>query len=143
MSVPMIIELGCEELPGSSIQKTVNTIESNLIGGLTSAGFNFGSYKSLFTPRRITFMFDQIDAVQADQSVIRKGPALDKAFVNNQPTPQALGFAKSCGESLDDLVDKQENCFPMIPSGKPHNQMILGPKDKKENKITGKGRTLV
>ena len=39
--------------------------------------------------------------------------------------------------------DKQENCFPMIPSGKPHNQMLLGPKDQKENKITGKGKTLV
>ena len=44
---------------------------------------------------------------------------------------------------FDCLVDKQENCFPMIPSGKPHNQMILGPKDKEQNKITGKGRTLV
>ena len=44
---------------------------------------------------------------------------------------------------FDCLVDKQENCFPMIPSGKPHNQMILGPKDKEQNKITGKGRSLV
>ncbi len=44
---------------------------------------------------------------------------------------------------FDCLVDKQENCFPMIPSGKPHNQMILGPKDKEQNKITGKGRALV
>ena len=44
---------------------------------------------------------------------------------------------------FDCLVDKQENCFPMIPSGKPHNQMLLGPKDQKEKKITGKGRTLV
>ncbi len=44
---------------------------------------------------------------------------------------------------FDCLVDKQENCFPMIPSGKPHNQMLLGPKDQKENKITGKGKTLV
>ena len=111
--------LGCEELPGSSIQKTVNAIESNLIGGLTSAGFHFSSYQSLFTPRRITFMFDQIDAMQADQNIIRKGPALDKAFVNNQPTPQALGFAKSCGESLDNLVDQQENrlVFRFIKKG--------------------------
>jgi acetolactate synthase-1/2/3 large subunit len=31
----------------------------------------------------------------------------------------------------------------MIPSGKPHNQMLLGPKDQKENKTTKKGRTLV
>ena len=44
---------------------------------------------------------------------------------------------------FDCLVDKQENCYPMIPSGKPHNQMLLGPKDQKEKKITGKGRTLV
>ena len=44
---------------------------------------------------------------------------------------------------FDCLVDKEENCFPMIPSGKPHNQMLLGPNDQKENKITGKGKTLV
>ena len=44
---------------------------------------------------------------------------------------------------FDCRVDKEENCFPMIPSGKAHNQMLLGPKDQKENKITGKGKTLV
>jgi acetolactate synthase I/II/III large subunit len=44
---------------------------------------------------------------------------------------------------FDCLVDQDENCFPMIPSGKPHNQMLLGPKDQEENKITGKGKALV
>ena len=44
---------------------------------------------------------------------------------------------------FDCRVDPGENCFPMIPSGKPHNQMILGPKDQDENKITGKGKSLV
>ena len=44
---------------------------------------------------------------------------------------------------FDCQVDPNENCFPMIPSGKPHNQMILGPNDKEENKITGKGKALV
>ena len=41
---------------------------------------------------------------------------------------------------FDCHVDQDENCFPMIPSGKPHNQMLLGPKDQEENKITGKGK---
>ncbi len=41
---------------------------------------------------------------------------------------------------FDCLVEKGENCFPMIPSGKPHNQMLLGPKNQKENKITRKGK---
>ncbi len=44
---------------------------------------------------------------------------------------------------FDCQVDPNENCFPMIPSGKPHNQMILGPNDQNENKITGKGKSLV
>ena len=44
---------------------------------------------------------------------------------------------------FDCHVDPNENCFPMIPSGKPHNQMILGPNDKEENKITEKGKSLV
>jgi len=44
---------------------------------------------------------------------------------------------------FDCRVDKEENCFPMIPSGKPHNQMLLGAKDQKENKISKKGKTLV
>ena len=44
---------------------------------------------------------------------------------------------------FDCHVDQDENCFPMIPSGKPHNQMLLGPKDQEVNKITGKGKSLV
>ena len=44
---------------------------------------------------------------------------------------------------FDCQVDPNENCFPMIPSGKPHNQMILGPNDQQENKIKGKGKALV
>jgi acetolactate synthase-1/2/3 large subunit len=42
---------------------------------------------------------------------------------------------------FDCLVDKQENCYPMIPSGKAHNQMLLGPEDKKD--ISDEGKTLV
>ena len=44
---------------------------------------------------------------------------------------------------FDCHVDPNENCFPMIPSGKPHNQMILGPNDQDDNKIKGKGKALV
>ena len=27
---------------------------------------------------------------------------------------------------FDCLVEKHENCFPMIPSGEPHNKMLWG-----------------
>ena len=42
---------------------------------------------------------------------------------------------------FDCVVDKAENCFPMIPSGKPHNQMILGPEEEEE--ISDEGKVLV
>ncbi len=44
---------------------------------------------------------------------------------------------------FDCVVDKVENCFPMIPSGKAHNEMILNPADEKENKISKAGKVLV
>jgi acetolactate synthase-1/2/3 large subunit len=44
---------------------------------------------------------------------------------------------------FDCVVDKVENCFPMIPSGKAHNEMILSPEDEKETKISKAGKTLV
>ncbi len=43
---------------------------------------------------------------------------------------------------FDCVVDKNENCFPMIPSGKPHNQMLLGEQDEKEE-ISDEGKILV
>ena len=43
---------------------------------------------------------------------------------------------------LDVLVEKHENCFPMIPSGKPHNEMLLG-EAATEGAVTGAGAALV
>ena len=43
---------------------------------------------------------------------------------------------------FDCVVDKIENCYPMIPSGKAHNQMLLGKQDE-ENKISEEGKVLV
>jgi acetolactate synthase-1/2/3 large subunit len=45
---------------------------------------------------------------------------------------------------FDCLVDKTENCFPMIPSGRAHNEMILGDAAQKlEDAVTEEGKTLV
>ena len=44
---------------------------------------------------------------------------------------------------FDCVVDKNENCFPMIPSGKPHNQMLLGEKDQEEEEVSEEGKILV
>jgi len=43
----------------------------------------------------------------------------------------------------DVQIDPTENCFPMIPSGAAHNEMLLGPDDKAAKPISEEGMVLV
>ena len=43
----------------------------------------------------------------------------------------------------DIVVDQAENCFPMIPSGAAHNEMLLGPDDEAEAPVSEDGMVLV
>jgi acetolactate synthase-1/2/3 large subunit len=61
---------------------------------------------------------------------------LDAAITEMLDCPQAVIF--------DCVVDKTENCFPMIPSGKAHNEMILGDATAEVSEIIDeKGKMLV
>ena len=44
---------------------------------------------------------------------------------------------------FDVWVDKTENCFPMIPSGSTHDQMLLGPEDEVDDANSEEGMVLV
>ena len=61
---------------------------------------------------------------------------LDAKIMQMIDTPRPVIF--------DCVVDKSENCFPMIPSGKAHNEMILGDAAQDiGNIIDAKGKQLV
>ena len=44
---------------------------------------------------------------------------------------------------VDVIVDEKENCFPMIPSGAAHNEMLLGPDDRQSTTVSEEGMVLV
>jgi acetolactate synthase-1/2/3 large subunit len=44
---------------------------------------------------------------------------------------------------VDVCVDERENCFPMIPSGAAHNEMLLGPDDRTDTPVSEEGMVLV
>ena len=45
---------------------------------------------------------------------------------------------------FDCVVDPKENCFPMIPSGRAHNEMLLGDASASvEDAVTEAGKMLV
>jgi acetolactate synthase-1/2/3 large subunit len=43
----------------------------------------------------------------------------------------------------DIMVDPAENCFPMIPSGAAHSEMLLGPADRAAKPVSEEGMVLV
>jgi acetolactate synthase-1/2/3 large subunit len=43
----------------------------------------------------------------------------------------------------DIAVDQAENCFPMIPSGAAHNEMLMGPEDEARKPVSEEGMVLV
>jgi len=59
---------------------------------------------------------------------------LDEAIIEMIRHPGPVVF--------DCLVEKHENCFPMIPSGEPHNKMLLGEASTKDA-IGTKGAVMV
>ena len=44
---------------------------------------------------------------------------------------------------MDMVVTKEENCFPMIPGGAAHNEILLGIEDQQEQKQSEEGMVLV
>ena len=61
---------------------------------------------------------------------------LDAAIMQMIDTPKPVIF--------DCVVDQMENCFPMIPSGKAHNEMILGDAAEKIGEVIGdEGKVMV
>lgn len=44
---------------------------------------------------------------------------------------------------VDMCVDQKENCFPMIPGGKAHNEMLLGPEERVSDATPEEGMVLV
>ena len=81
-------------------------------------------------------------------------------FVRLAESFHATGLRATCAGELDGViramleapgpviadicVDQKENCFPMIPSGAAHNEMILGPGHEEEAaRVTDEGMMLV
>ncbi len=103
---PLLIEIGCEELPALSVSKMARVLEDNLYSLLkahelisaSSAKFNF------YTPRRLAVRVEAVLGESPAQTSLRQGPAVQAAFDSDgQPTPAAIGFARSVNTDVDAL----------------------------------------
>ena len=103
---PLLIEIGCEDLPARFVVPLADALRDGIAGGLAKRGVEAGGTTSFATPRRIAVLVDAVAARQPDQSVEFTGPAVNVALKDGQPTPAALGFAKKCGVEFAALGEK-------------------------------------
>ena len=109
MNQTLLLEIGTEDLPARYVQPLAQALAQGVTGGLGKRGVGIGAAVVHATPRRIAVSVEAVEERQPDQQVERKGPQLAAAYKDGQPTPAALGFAKSCGVDIKAL--KQENGY--------------------------------
>jgi len=100
-----LVEIHTEELPPKSLRKLAEAFCEKVAEGLQKSGLNFKDKTFFATPRRLAVLVNELDATQPDQTIERKGPAVSAAFdAEGNPTPACVGFAKSCGTTVDKLT---------------------------------------
>ena len=97
-----LLEIGVEELPAVPLLKILDKIEKSW-GELLKEYRLESDYSFDYTPRRLTIRSSNMPLKQEDKVVELFGPPLKIAYKDNKPTPAALGFAKKCGVSLEEL----------------------------------------
>ncbi|HVT10763.1 MAG TPA: glycine--tRNA ligase subunit beta [Fimbriimonadaceae bacterium] len=94
----LLLELGCEELPASFVEKAYTDLRVSLTELLRKAGVLNGEGAAYGTPRRLIVGFSDLDYRQEDTTKEQRGPALKAAYgEDGNPTPALLGFCRSQG----------------------------------------------
>jgi glycyl-tRNA synthetase beta chain len=104
----LLFELGTEELPPKSLLTLSLALKANIEAGLAKAGLSHGEVRPYATPRRLALLIENLAVAQPDQTVERRGPALNAAYQTDGSPSKALeGFLRSCNATPDQLITLQ------------------------------------
>lgn len=108
----LAIEFLSEELPPIKLEANIASPFGEFIFSQLQGFLNPESkLQNFVAPRRFGCVIAGINFEQADQQVLRKGPALATGLKDGAPTPALLGFAKSCGTEWDKLEQREDGYF--------------------------------
>jgi glycyl-tRNA synthetase len=100
-----LLEVGTEELPPSDLESALAQLQISVPTLLEDLRLAYGKVRIEGTPRRLVIFVDDLAARQSDLSQKVKGPPADRAFdAEGNPTRAAMGFARSKGIEVEDLV---------------------------------------
>ncbi|MEP7186793.1 MAG: glycine--tRNA ligase subunit beta [Rhodanobacter sp.] len=108
MSAPksLLVELGSEELPPKALDELSAAFLRGICDGLAKRGIAAepDQARAYASPRRLAAYVPGVARSQPEQSIERRGPAISAALdAEGQPSKALLGFAQSCGVTVDQL----------------------------------------
>ncbi|WP_027470020.1 glycine--tRNA ligase subunit beta [Deefgea rivuli] len=119
MNPTLLIELFTEELPPKALPKLGAVFAESIFAELVKLGFvpEGTEFVPFASPRRLAVSIPNVAAVQPEQNIEKRGPAVASGFKDGNPTPALLGFARSCGlapeavASLETVNDGKQDVF--------------------------------
>ncbi len=130
MARDLLFEIGVEEIPATVVLPALEQLRSLLAQALERERLAHGEVHVYGTPRRLAALVESVADKQEDAVEEIKGPPAKQAFdEQGSPTKAALGFARSKGVDVSDLIvketDKGEFVFARIHRpGKPAEELL-------------------
>ena len=101
----VLIEIGVEELPADDVAAALRQMQELAPKLFDELRLPYSRLETHATPRRIVIIAHQVAPRQTDEEFVAKGPPAARAFdADGNPTRAALGFARSKGVDVRDLV---------------------------------------
>jgi len=137
----LLFELGCEELPPTTLTTLRDHLLSGVCAGLKEANLSFGNTHCFATPRRLAIWVESVETTQQDIQVEKRGPAVSAAYdADGNPSKAALGFSRGCGVDFNELgtlkTDKGEwLSYNMLEKGQAATALIPSIIEKALNRL--------
>ncbi len=105
MDKELILEIGTEEIPAGFMKDAIKNLSEIAKREFDENAISYGQVSTFGTPRRLTLRVTDLSDKQEDRSKESYGPPVRIAFdEDGSPTGATLGFAKSQGVDVSELV---------------------------------------
>lgn len=105
MKGEFLLEIGGEEIPASFMLPAMEALAELFSKAMENARIPFGRIETGATPRRLVLAVSDVEGMQQARNIEKTGPPKAQAFdESGNPTKAAIGFAKSQGVDVNELV---------------------------------------
>ncbi len=105
MTGEFLLEIGIEEIPAGYVNPALNSLSELLRNFLENSLISYGGFQTNATPRRLCVRVTDVDEMQLSREIEKTGPPVSQAYDSEgAPTRAAMGFAKSQGVDVGDLI---------------------------------------